>query len=205
MLVIALVAGCSFRPGVASGPGGDSGPQGDGTQRDAPADARLVDACDDSDGDGVCNAVDDWPCGAKPAALATSVVDMPTGAVLTMDTIDVSGQGQMIVAAPGATLKLDVHFTLVDKRCQECIDQLEVGWMQAATGPRSGCVWDDRVPNPSGVDQTVKNFTITAPAVAGAYDLRTNIGQNTACGSGPSWWDGEVPPASSTIALLCVH
>jgi hypothetical protein len=152
------------------------------------------------------DAVDTWPCGPMPTPVSTTVSDQPTGANLTMSTINVSTQGQLIVATAGQTLSLGLHFTLTDTRCmQSCIDQVEVGWMQGTTGPRSGCVWSNNVPDPGGVTQNVSGFTIKAPMTPGTYDLRTNIGQNTSCGNGTAWWANEVPAATSTIAILCVH
>ncbi|MGE5183488.1 MAG: hypothetical protein ACM31C_15560 [Acidobacteriota bacterium] len=208
---VLVMAGCSFRHGAA----GEAAGQLDAEASDARAgdarasdarmiDAQPIDACPDADGDGICDAVDDWPCGAKPAGPGATVTDAPSGANLTMTTIDVSTQGQLIVATSKQALALSLHFTLTDGRCQECIDQVEVGWMQGTTGPRSGCAWNGGVPNPGGINTAVTSFAIAAPATAGVYDLRTNIGQNTSCGSG-SWWANEVPAASSTIAILCVH
>lgn len=212
LLVVGVVAGCSFQHGNSSPTGAapdgakpiDAAPMIDAKAIDAKAIDAPPDACPDADGDGICDALDTWPCGPLPAALPTSISDKPTGANLTMDTIDVSSQGQLVVAAKGASLTLSLHFTLTDTRCMMCIDQLEVGWMQNTTGPRSGCAWNGGVPNPGGVDRNVMTFAITAPTTAGAYDLRTNIGQNTSCGTG-SWWANEVPAAATTIAKLCVH
>jgi hypothetical protein len=146
---------------------------------------------------------DAWPCGTEPAAPPTSVSLAPSNADLTMTSIDLGGSGQRIVGSAGSNVELTLHFTLTDMRCQECIDQLEVGWMQGSSGPRSGCAWDGGVPNPDGVTENVTDFKIAVPSMSGQYELRTNIGQNTQCGTG-SWWAGEVPAASTTIAILCV-
>src|SRR5712672_121589 len=80
MVVLGLLAGCSFPHGALDqssgpqdGPGGDSRRPIDGAIDSRPLDAKVwMDAppCPDDDGDGVCNAVDDWPCGAKPSAAA---------------------------------------------------------------------------------------------------------------------------------------
>ncbi len=199
-----LLAACSFVHGANNGTGSDVDAPPRSIDARVAVDAALPDACPDSDGDGICDAVDTWPCGVAPTAPTATVSDTPTGADLTMDTITISSQGQLVVATAGAPLALSLHFTLTDTRCAQCIDQLEVGWMQGTTGPRSGCAWNGQVPNPGGVNRNVTSFAITAPTTPGVYDLRTNIGQNTSCGTG-SWWAGEVPAADTTIAKLCVH
>jgi len=203
-----LLAACSFVHGAGTDNGGGATADAPSKQVDA---ARMIDAalppdaCPDSDGDGICDVADTWPCGVQPTAPTASVSDKPSGANLTMSTIDISTQGQLVVATPGASLSLSMHFTLSDSRCMMCIDQLEVGWMQGTTGPRSGCAWDGGVPNPGMISQNVTSFAITAPSTPGVYDLRTNIGQNYSCGSGTSWWNSDVPAASTTISKLCVH
>jgi hypothetical protein len=208
LLIATLVGGCSFVHGAGNGDGTsnvDAPAQQHPDAAKPPPDAVLPpDACPDADHDGVCDAVDTWPCGPLPTAPTANVSDKPMGANLTMSTIDISTQGQLVVATAGASLSLSMHFTLSDNRCPMCIDQVEVGWMQGTTGPRSGCAWDGGVPNPGMINQNVNSFTITAPTTPGQYDLRTNIGQNTSCGNG-SWWVGEVPAAATTIAILCVH
>ena len=135
----------------------------------------------------------------------SQVSNKPAGADLEMTNIDLSGSGQMIVATAGSTLMLSMDYTLHETRCEaNCIDQIEVGWMQGSNGPRSGCVFDAAVSKANGVMGQVQGFSITAPMTSGNYDLRTNIGQNTSCGSG-SWFAGEVPDPSTTIARLCVR
>src|SRR2546421_11103620 len=65
-----LVVGCSFTPGVAP-----QMPDGEGTK--AFSDSKtFTDSppCPDEDHDGVCDAVDDWPCGPKPTAPAATVM-----------------------------------------------------------------------------------------------------------------------------------
>jgi len=42
------------------------------------------------------------------------------------------------------------------------------------------------------------------PAQPGAYDIRTNIGQNNSCGTTTSWWASS-PGDGRTIARVCVH
>jgi hypothetical protein len=80
-VVVALIVaagGCGFQPSQNTQAGGDALPgTHDAAILDAPGhvvhDAPgkvFMDAppCADDDDDGVCNAMDDWPCGAKPSA-----------------------------------------------------------------------------------------------------------------------------------------
>jgi hypothetical protein len=200
----AIATACSFDPGATTNPSalGDArGDTGSGSNPSHPSDA--VNHATDSQRASDASVVDASPCGELSAPPAT-VTDMPTGAVLAMTSISLSGSGQVVYASPSAQLKLSLSFTLTDTRCGECVDQLEVGWMQGSSGPRSGCAWDGAVPRPGGVSPAVSDFAITAPSAVGAYDLRTNIGQGSDCGNG-SWFASEVPAADTTIAKLCVQ
>jgi hypothetical protein len=111
------------------------------------------------------------------------------------------GGTQVVTATPQQTLRLDLRYTLTDQSCPaNCIDQIEVGW---EPGGRYGCVFDGQVPKTSGVTGSV-SFPITAPAMPGTYDLRTNISQDYTCSSHGGWWGGT-PDAVTTIVRLCVQ
>lgn len=195
-----LVAGCSFRLNGAASRDDGPLPADAPTVRDAPA--KHLDAAPDAAPD-----ASTWPCGPMPTAPPTTVTLAPTGASLAMTAIDLSGQGQLAIVAPNTTASLSLHMRLTDMRCMQCIDQLEVGWVQNNTGNRSGCAFDNTVPNPGGVDQAITDFSITTPTTPGSYDLRTNIGQNFSCNAGGAnnWWGGSVPVAATTIVKICVH
>jgi hypothetical protein len=207
------VAACSFQPGANVSPGEqadaalagrDSGSSGSdaasthGSGSDAAG--RTPDASE----------VGQWTCGSTAPASPGNVSDTPSGADLAMTQIDVTGgvagggmgSGQVVVVSANVQVDLSLHFTLTDSRCENCTDQLEVGWMQGTTGPRSGCAWDGSVG--SGVTEVVTNFQITTPTTTGGYDLRTNIGQADSCGGG-SWFANEVPAANTTIVKICVQ
>lgn len=207
-LALMFVAGCSFHAHAIDGDA-PAGPTVDG-RVDAPHDTMMIDAavdappdaCSDSDGDGICDSVDDWPCGAKPTAPSTTVTMMGNGTATKMVETQISVNGaQMVVAAPGATIAVAFHYVVTDTACPSaCIDQIEIGYVP---GSRKGCVFDQTVSKTTGAmgDATT---SLTAPMTAGAYDIRTNIGQNTSCGSTTSWWAGT-PDDTRTIARLCVH
>jgi len=214
LVVVALMAGCGFEHGVASSSTGDSGaddappnlidaPRG---VIDAPPDSPPA-ACPDDDGDGVCNSVDDWPCGAKPASAPASVAwtanSGATAISITLTSINNTG---LYAVAPAATnIALTMHISIADTACPSgCIDQIEVGWVPPGT--RSACVFDNTVSKQSGYTGTYTG-TIKTPSAAGAHDLRVALGQNYSCtyNGATNWWDGAAPADNHTIAKLCVH
>jgi len=201
-----LLVGCSFHTNAvlddAPGRAIDARP-------DAPHDATVVaidapppDACIDVDSDGICDDVDTWLCGVAPTAPATTVTmtgnSGQTNVQLT--TIAVNGV-QLVEAAPGASLAVSLHYAITDTACpQACIDQIEIGLV---TGGRKGCLYDHAVSESTGAMGNAAK-TLTAPTTPGTYDIRTNLGQNTSCGTTTSWWNAE-PDDTRTIARLCVH
>jgi hypothetical protein len=207
-----VLAACSFEHGW---PGGNSGSGSGSDQLDAPVvvpvDAAPIDmsidgtpSCPDDDSDGVCNNVDDWPCGAKPTAPgSTMMISGNNGeSKMTITMVNLDGTGRLAVATPGESMNLTLRYDIDDTACPSaCIDQVEIGW-ETGVG-RIGCVFDDTVSPTSGIAATV-NITVHAPATKKVYDLRANLGQNFSCGNTSSWWGGT-PDASRTIAKLCVH
>jgi len=221
--VVALaLAGCGFEHG-ALGPGGPhdgdidtSGPQ----IIDAAIDARMVDAkidaaptqCPDDDGDAVCNSVDDWPCGAKPATPSATVqyTNNSGATVTTITQVNLNNTGRMAVVASGNNVSLTFRLQMTDTACGgNCRDQLEAGWIVAATntGNRfTTCLFDAAVSKQNGLDTNL-SFNVGTPTTPRAYDLRVNLGQNNSCGANGNndWWPSNtVPPDARTIARLCI-
>jgi hypothetical protein len=171
---------------------------------DAPAVVPVDAPCADDDADGVCNTVDDWPCGAKPTAPGSSASFSGNGGNTnwTISNVNLDGTGRLAVATPGETLSLTLRYAIDDTACPSaCIDQVEIGWEPG--GGRSMCVYDDTVSPQNGVTATV-TVNVAVPMTKKTYDLRANLGQNFQCGTGKQWWGGT-PDASHTIAKLCVH
>ncbi len=207
-VLVLAVAGCSFQHGAA----GEAAAVPDAKAIDARMiDARMIDAakpidaCPDADGDGVCDAVDTWPCGPQPAAPGTTVaMTGNSGATnVSLTAIAFAGSGQLVVAAPGATVTYTMHYAITDTACPgDCIDQIEIGFV---AGGRYDCPFDGTVSKATGETGTI-NTTIKVPTTAGNYDIRTNIGQNFSCTSGGAtgWWNAT-PGAAWTVAKLCVH
>jgi hypothetical protein len=214
MVVVWLAAACSYEHGVPL-PGGGNNPDGStNPPDDGPmviVDARVNDAtpidapCSDDDSDGVCNAVDDWPCGVKPAAPPSTVTmtgnNGDTNVELT--EIDLGGTGRLAVATSLQFVQLELEYEITDTSCPgNCIDQIEVGWVP---GGRIGCPFDDAVSRSQGAEGDI-SMMVRAPNTPQVYDLRANIGQNFSCthNGANSWWGGT-PAVSRTIAKLCVH
>ena len=209
------LAACSFDHGLPlPGGGGGGNPVPDPLGPDAQvmvdaavqSDAPTGDGpCADADNDGVCNTVDDWPCGAKPTEPPTTVTwtQNSNQTRVTVNNVNLDNTVRYAVALSQDTVNLKLNFDIDDTSCmQSCIDQLEIGWV---SGSRLGCVFDDIVPDPGGVARSI-NVNLTAPNTKGVYDLRVNLGQNYSCTyqGANSWW-GSTPGTTRTIAKLCVH
>jgi len=202
---VVAVGACSFRTHAAGDDGAGAAVDASHGTIDAARDAAAVspDACADSDSDGICDAVDDWPCGAKPTSSGASVAIAHGGATnASVTSISISG-GQLIVVAPGAALPVQFHYAITDTACGgNCIDQLELGYVP---GDRVECVFDQAVSKSSGATGNTST-SVNAPATAGSYDLRIGIGQNYSCtyGGASTWYYGQ-PDSTQTLAKLCVH
>jgi hypothetical protein len=218
--ILTVLAACSFEPQASQ-----STPQ-DGSGPIVPQDAartamdvaptphdvmRTVDACIDSDHDGVCDSVE-WPCGDLPPALGSAIEDDHDGASpkVNVSSIDVDNSGQRVVGTAGETVTIELHYSISDT-CGGCYDQIEYGW---GGGDRIGCLYDDQ-PGTGGESGTAgDNPTISfkLPTSTGVYDLRINDGQNYSCtdprGSAQvtpqGWWQAG-PGSADTIAKVCVH
>jgi hypothetical protein len=206
-LVLVLVAACSFRTheierDAARLPGPDAPVDVPRILVDAGIDVPP-DACSDSDNDGTCDSVDDWPCGVKPNAPSTTVTMKGNSGktVVTLTSISAGGS-QMLVTAAGAPFQLGFNYAITDTACTSaCIDQVEIGYIP---GGRIGCMFDGVVSRSNGVTGSISR-TEVAPSTPGSYDLRANIGQNNSCGTTTSWWLNAPPDQTRTIAKVCVH
>ena len=202
--------GCSFRPHAVesdapTGPAIDARVDAPHLTVDAMIDGRPdapPDACIDVDQDGICDSVDDWLCGTKPAApSATVVMTGNSGATNITLTMISAGGSQFLDTTSGAAFQLGLHYDITDTACSSaCRDQIEVGY---APGNRIGCVFDAVVSKTSGASGDVAD-TEHVPVATGVYDLRANIGQNNSCGTTTSWWPPG-PDDTRTIARVCVH
>ena len=176
---------------------------------DSPPDADL--SCKDGDEDGICNADDDWPCGAKPTSAPGSVTfqELVNGdrREITITNARLMGTERLLVVPPGATVMLSAAYEIIECVCPTCIVQIEFGLVP---GGRQGCLYDG---NPIGNspascrDATTGSVSrsLTAPTLPGRYDVRFFHGENNVCGTTMQWWAGGTPAVGSTIATICVE
>jgi hypothetical protein len=217
LVVVLALAGCGFEHGALGtvGPSDDADVIPD-TPRpliDAAVDAKpdSPPPCSDDDADGVCNTVDDWPCGAKPTTPSATVQfnNNGTATTTTITLVNLDGTQRMAVASPSTNVSLTFRLQITYTACSNnCIDQLEAGWVDQAanTGNRfSTCLFDNGVSKTNGLDTNL-SFNVGTPSTRKVYDLRVNLGQNYSCGANGAngWWGNQVPPDARTIARLCV-
>jgi hypothetical protein len=177
-----LLAACTF-----------SAPEGEGN-------GGVSSECDDVDQDGVCDAVDDWPCGAtKPEALTNRVRDGELGRGWGADNV-VIGDGRRVVVDAGAEYHavFDWGIFIYCGGPSSCKAQLEVGYGATQTG----CLYDDDVSSSQIKDGHIDGM-LRAPATPGTYQLRINAGRRSSCGTNA--WYGREPGDNSTLAIVCVH
>lgn len=206
------VAACDYHPPEALG------------------DARPVDmapACPDgdTDGDGVCNAVDkcpdeddrvdkdadgkpdacdDWPCAVqRPQSPGDPMSDGAPGRQWSAAFINIGDRGR-VAARTGGEIRVRFAWGIrID--CpgggggNQCRGQAEYGFGAS----RIGCLYDNNVPDNQLIG-TNADLRIPAPSEPGVYELRLNAGMNTECGTGTTWY-GATPGANSTIGLLCIY
>jgi hypothetical protein len=210
LVLLSLLSGCAFSPSGGSA-GDDDGSLDDGaiatedaiTSPDALAASIDAAACPDTDGDGLCNASDPWPCGATAPTISQVVM---TGSDVwgAISAVSIAGGGNTAVAQPGQALTYTLAWGLRDRDifCPTCQDQIEVGLV---AGGRHTCVYDGRPPNDQ-LTTGVAAVNMTAPTTAGVYQLRFQIARDLfGCNAfgRTGWWIGE-PGADKTFGVLCV-
>lgn len=219
VLLALLAVGCQYQaPAAENGVETDAPP----TQPDGPAPDTSQPACGDADGDTVCDeddacpgsddrvdtdeddiadGCDNWPCGAEPAAPSANVTVGNATWGATLSEVNFGG-GRLKVANKNTDVSLSFAFAIHDNSCGgNCIDQIEVGIIE---GDRQKCPFDQAVPKNVGTTGT-RSTTLRTPNAPGLYTVRYGLGENFECVTTghTSWWQGE-PPASHTIAILCV-
>jgi hypothetical protein len=199
LLALVALAACSFTPpgeGPPAGAGQGDGGTGGGSDGGS--------GCRDDDQDGVCNELDDWPCGLKPddPGDAFSRSEFFEGRWWGADEIAI-GEVRRVIANRDQdyAVAFDWSITLY---CGSggapppmCKGQLEYGYGET----RAGCLFDADVPHLQA--RTGRAMTmLRAPTMPGVYELRLNAGKRSSCGTN-SWYGGN-PGQDSTIAILCV-
>lgn len=214
VLIAMMLAGCGFQPSTAVGQTGDDGgpvvldASKDGTTMTT-SDAKVfLDApCPDDDHDGVCNAQDDWPCGAKPAA--APVLELGNGGSQDFKFQNLKFQtvaSTLVVMTRQQAARVQFKWTATDTGCSaNCIDQMEVGFHvrgSATGGNRVGCLIDQSISKSNGSTGTVDdNSIVVTPNATGVFELRAGIARDFACNDTTDYYAGE--PAT-VMALFCI-
>src|SRR5262245_54574854 len=159
------LAACSFEHGIPLGGGNGNTDAASDTGGPVVVDAPPIDAkpdappgCADADGDGICNSVDDWPCGAKPTTPSATVTMSGNNNKTTIDisAVNLANTTRMAVAAATANVTLDFDYDISDTACPgNCVDQIEMGWV---TGSRSGCPFDGVVSKQNGASGSIQTM-----------------------------------------------
>lgn len=168
-----------------------------------PLDTTPLDAmCDDgdSDGDGVCNGADDWPCGSKPEDPGDQMSDSNADRQWSADAILIGTERRLVVEAGSMfPTKYRWGLTINCGGPPQCMAYLEIGYGDT----RFGCVRGGAIMS-STPTNVVEDRIMGAPSTPGAYELRLNAARIDTCGTDGLWFGGD-PGPESTIAHVCVQ
>lgn len=89
----------------------------------------------------------------------------------------INGGSIIAPVAPGSAISVTLDYAIRDTVCPGCIDQIQVGFTNAATA--TGCVYNGQ-PGPAGVTGSGK-ITLTAPQQPGFYFIGFDRSQQFSC------------------------
>jgi hypothetical protein len=216
-VAITMLSACSFTspssetaPTDANG-GGDSGkPPPDACQDDDhDGVCNVVDQCPgaddtkDTDGDGIPDCLDDWPCGAKPTAPNRSIDNRVLGFGWKVDNTSLGGSNATLASIKsGMALNLALTYSIgigCGFGVQNCDAELKFGDDRDGV---DGCVINQNFNNPTFTNANWNKdlgfATVTAPTV---FLIKLDLDGSKSCQ--PSW-QGGTPGDKSTIAEVCV-
>ena len=205
--LVVAAGGCAFTPSGETAGDDDVTPDAASVTSDAgggDAVPQSIDApaCPDTDGDGMCNSVDPWPCGTT-APTISSVVMTGNDVWGAISNVSIGGAGNTAIAQPGMQLSYSLTWSLRDSDflCMNCRDQIEVG---IVAGSRQRCVYDNDPPQ-NQMQSGSATITMTAPTTPGVYSLRFQLARDFGCEAfgRTGWWIGE-PAADKTFGVICV-
>lgn len=208
LLSLLSTTGCSFEPSQAANPKAADGgaPSDNSTQPDAKLFQDAA-ACADDDHDGVCNAVDDWPCGAKPPAPPVLVLGNAGTQDFRFQNLRFQTVAStLVVMTPQQAARVQFNWMATETECaSNCVDQLEVGFHLKGSptiGKRVGCLIDQPISKSNGSTGTVDNTaTVVTPTTPGVFELRAGIAQNYSCNLTTDYYSSE---PSTVMALFCI-
>jgi hypothetical protein len=215
---IAMLSACSFTD-PASGAAPTDGNGGGSDTGKAPPDA-----CQDDDGDGVCNVsdkcpgmddtkdtdgdgipdcLDDWPCGDKPKAPNRSIDNRVIGFGWKVDNTSLGGSNATLATiTSGSTLNLSLTYT-IGIGCgfghQNCDAELKFG--DDLDGV-DGCVINQTFNNPDAASSNWnKDLTFKSVTQPTVFEIKLDLDGSKSC---QLQWQGDTPGDKSTIAEVCI-
>lgn len=115
--------------------------------------------------------------------------------------INNSTTAQSVTKESAVAVELD--YTIVDARCPGCIDQIQYGWVNTATGagnPVLGqCIYNG-IPGAAGARGHAK-LSVTAPRDPGSYALVFDRAQAYGCAQITGWWNGTPRPVQRLATI----
>jgi hypothetical protein len=201
LLAIAVSVGaCSYNEPTT----GHGAPDAAVTHPEAgtPSDGAATDApCVDKDGDGVCDSVDTWLCGAAMPSSPGNTVGLESQNS-NLHGVDFGGSNpRVFMATPNQALRFSFDWGLqVDcPGSGSCRAQIEYGI--AGVG-KVGCAVDINVNDNQFNFGFGSHANLNAPATPAVYEVRAKVGLQSSCGS--DWYNSTEPDSSETIAIVCV-
>ena len=206
-IVLALaLAACGFTPTTLGADQAAAAHEHDAPAMGSGSGSGSGAACPDGDDDldGICNSVDDWQCGQKPADLADQNGGITLQGTWGSDHLTLNGNDTRLVSVhtnEAFTIAFDFDLYEPCTITTTCRIELEIGTDMAG---KSGCVWDGGVvggaasiAHKSGPWSGALSYT-----QGGIYEVRV---MPVFAGSCTTNWAGIPPDGNKTIARVCVH
>jgi hypothetical protein len=129
-----------------------------------------------------------------PAEQPLAALPVSDGYLVTINGIDIQGQGRRAQVSPGGSVTVNVNYFISDPGCPGCIDQILIGIADDVTfNEPMGCVYNGS-PGASGV-MGIGSLTFNVPTTPGVYFVRFHYGQDFGCAFG--WWGVGGEPGSA--------
>jgi hypothetical protein len=201
LLLVPVVTACGFTPADVVGSGGTPSIDAPVHSIDAAGSGSV---CGDADGDGICDAVDDWPCGPKPTELAATHSEITIQGTEGANNIKLQNADTRLVAVhpnQSFSIAFDYDIYVSCLFLVNCRTQLEIGTDQQG---KQGCVYDANVTgNAIDIGEAHGTWTSTLQYSApGVYQIRLQPVESSGCQPD---WAVFAPDGNATIALVCVQ
>jgi len=158
--------------------------------------------CTDKDGDGICDSVDAWLCGATAPSRPGNTISLESQNSNVQSVDFGTSDPRVLMATPGQQLRFSYNWGLqVDCPGSTCEAQIEYG---IAGISRIGCLVDINVDDNAFAFSLDWHANVIAPTAPAVYEVRAKVALKSSCGTGSTWYGGTEPDSSETIAYICV-